>query len=104
MKKILIFALIGMVGIFASPALAIICDNDVCGDANGDGLVNILDVNLMIDFYYCYENGIEYCEEVEEIICEDNIDVDGTPGFMYSDITYLINYLYRNGPDLDCGF
>ncbi len=104
MKKILILALIGVISFFASSTYAIICDNGVCGDADGDGNVNILDVALMINFYNCGNVSIERCEELGEIICEDNIDVNHDHAFTYADIEAVIGWLYYSGPELDCGF
>lgn len=103
MKRIMILTLIGAVSFFASATYAIICGNDVCGDANADGVVNILDVSAMINFCNCWQNGPDYCDEMGEWICEDNLDVDGDGAFKCpDDYQYLIDYLYRGGPAPVC--
>ena len=102
-KPVLIIMIIGMMA-FATSAVAIICSPPLCGDCNHDGNVNIQDVTCMINFYYCYEKGLDYCEELGEWVCENNIDCDGNSAFQYEDITYLINYLYRGGPAPVCPF
>lgn len=65
----------------------------VCGDINGDGLVNILDINAMIE---CIYMGIG---------CPDPIilgDVNNDDAFNILDVTYLISYLYADGPPPMC--
>jgi len=65
----------------------------ICGDANGNGTVNILDVTLLINFLYKggpapdpYESG----------------NADGTLPINILDVTFLINYLYKDGPEPVC--
>jgi len=66
---------------------------DVCGDADGDYTVNILDVTSVIN--YLYKDG-------PPPIVMSRADVDGSGMINILDVTYLINYLYKDGPDLDC--
>jgi len=65
----------------------------ICGDANNDDNVNILDIVYIIN--YIYKNG-------PDPIPPDAAEVDGQPGTNILDIVYLINYLYKNGPDPEC--
>jgi hypothetical protein len=61
----------------------------VCGDANFNGAINILDVSYLIEFLYLdgpapipFESG----------------DANGNSAINILDITYLIAYLYQGGP------
>jgi len=65
----------------------------VCGDADGNGLVNILDITRLIN--YLYMGGPEP-DPMEAA------DVNGSGQLNILDITYLINFLYKSGPDLAC--
>jgi len=65
----------------------------VCGDADGDGGVNILDATYLIN--YLYKSGPP--PDIEEAA-----DVNNTGNINLLDITYLINYLYKSGPALSC--
>jgi hypothetical protein len=64
-----------------------------CGDANGSGTVNILDVTFMIN--YLYRDGP--APDPPEAA-----DVNGSGNINLLDITYLISYLYKGGPDPVC--
>ncbi|PIS40808.1 MAG: hypothetical protein COT26_01320, partial [Candidatus Kerfeldbacteria bacterium CG08_land_8_20_14_0_20_43_14] len=66
---------------------------NICGDANADGKVNMLDITYIAN--YLYKHG----PAPKPLL---SADVDGG-GFVNSlDSTYLINYLYKNGPGLKC--
>jgi hypothetical protein len=61
----------------------------ICGDANYDGAVNILDITYLIG--YLYQDGpgpIPY----------EAGDANGDSTINILDITYLIAYLYQGGP------
>ncbi len=62
------------------------CDR---GDANLDGLINILDITLLIS--WLYQGGYWPPDPV----CGD-VNADGTLNIL--DITYLIAFLYKGGP------
>jgi len=64
-----------------------------CGDANGDALVNLLDITYLINYLYNEGPGPEPI---------DAADVNGDGTINLLDITYLINYLYNNGPEPSC--
>ncbi|MCP4704825.1 MAG: hypothetical protein GY865_09470 [candidate division Zixibacteria bacterium] len=65
----------------------------VCGDANGDEDVNILDIVLLINFKY--KNGTEPSILFSADVNKDfNIDI--------LDIVLLINSEYKNGVEPDC--
>jgi hypothetical protein len=64
----------------------------VCGDANGDGSVDIGDVVHLVA--YLYKNGSPpQCDPMAE--CGD-VNSDGVINI--GDVLYLVNYLYRSGP------
>jgi hypothetical protein len=73
-------------------------DNCVCcdepGDADNNGVLNILDVTYIIN--YLYKNG-------PEPVCPDEADPDKNCAPNILDVTYIINYLYKNGPPPECG-
>jgi len=60
-----------------------------CGDANGSGSVNILDITSLIN--YLYKHG------TPPVPLEAG-DPNGNGNLNALDITYLINYLYKHGP------
>lgn len=65
----------------------------ICGDANGDSSVNILDVTCLIN--YLYKSGPPPDSQRAG-------DADGSGDINLLDITYLINYIYKNGPGPLC--
>ncbi len=65
----------------------------ICGDANGDGNVNILDITFLIAYKY-----LEGPEPENLQIC----DVNNDGGVNILDITYLIAYKYLGGPEPNC--
>lgn len=65
----------------------------VCGDANGDGTVNILDITYLIN--YLYKGGAAPTPlEAGNTNGDEEINI--------LDITYLISYLYKEGPEPIC--
>jgi hypothetical protein len=64
-----------------------------CGDLNQDGLINILDVVLLID--YKYKNGPEPVPMINAYINNDDL-------INILDIVYLLNYKYKDGPGPIC--
>jgi hypothetical protein len=65
----------------------------ICGDANSDLGINILDVTYIVN--YLYKNGPAPDPEI-------SADADGSGGINILDVTHLVNYLYKNGPDPIC--
>nr|MBN2278554.1 CotH kinase family protein [candidate division Zixibacteria bacterium] len=65
----------------------------ICGDANGNGSVNILDVTFLIN--YLYRGGPAPNPS-------ESADVNNSLSVNILDATYLINYLYRGGPAPNC--
>lgn len=65
----------------------------VCGDADGNGAVNLLDITYLID--YLYRDG----PPPEPFAAGD---ADGNGDVNLLDITYLIDYLYKDGPEPVC--
>lgn len=68
---------------------------DYCGDANGNGNVNLLDIITMIGHLY------KGCLSLQHTRLSD---VDGNGTINILDIIYLIYFLYKNGPPLMCPF
>ena len=65
----------------------------ICGDANGNGSVNIIDVSYIIN--YLYKHGpAPNPLELADVNHSDTINV--------LDVSYLINFLYRHGSSLNC--
>ncbi|UCD94331.1 MAG: hypothetical protein JSU69_11305, partial [Candidatus Zixiibacteriota bacterium] len=64
-----------------------------CGDANGDDMVNILDVTYIIN--YLYKNG-----PAPEPM--DAADADASGSINLLDVTHIINYLYKMGDPPTC--
>ncbi|MCP4633301.1 MAG: hypothetical protein GY855_10280, partial [candidate division Zixibacteria bacterium] len=66
-----------------------VCDF-LCGDLNGDGKIDILDIVFLINFKY--KGGLEPDPQYSADVNSDtNIDI--------LDIVYLINYKYKGGPE-----
>ena len=65
----------------------------VCGDADGDGFINILDVTSLID--YLYRTG----EPPDPTFAGD---VNSSGDINLLDISYMIDFLYRNGLEPVC--
>jgi C1A family cysteine protease len=70
------------------------CENPyICGDANDDGSVNIIDISYLIEYLYlsgpapvAYNSG--------------DVNSDGTINIL--DISVMIDFLYNEGPPVDC--
>ncbi len=65
----------------------------VCGDANNDGNMNILDIVYIIN--YKYKGG-------PEPVYFNSADVNSDGFINILDIVYLINNIYKSGPAPDC--
>lgn len=64
----------------------------VCGDANGDGAPNIMDISYMIS--YLFKTG-----PTPNLAAAD---IDGIYGLSYNDVLILVNYIYEGGSDPNC--
>lgn len=64
-----------------------------CGDVNGDGGINILDIVYIIN--YKYKGG-----PAPDPLT--NADIDGGGSINILDIVYLINFKYKGGPAPNC--
>ncbi len=65
----------------------------ICGDANHNGAVNLLDVTFLINFLY--KNGADPNPM-------QAADVNHSGSVNLLDVTYMINFLYKNGSALNC--
>lgn len=61
----------------------------VCGDGDGDGSVNILDIELLISYLFRAGTAPDPANAA---------DVDGSGNVSILDIAFLIEYLYQGGP------
>jgi uncharacterized Ntn-hydrolase superfamily protein len=66
----------------------------LCGDANGNGIINILDITYIVS--YLYKNG------PAPIPVAKAGEANGNDVVNILDITYLINYVYKGGPAPIC--
>lgn len=69
------------------------CHIPICGDADGDATINILDIVYLIN--YIYKSG-PTPEPVEMT------DVNHDESVNILDIVFLINYVYKSGPEPVC--
>ncbi len=67
----------------------------VCGDFNGDGDVNILDITAYIDWKY--KGGA-----APNPLARGDVNNDGAENVL--DIVHLIDYKFKSGPAPDCGW
>jgi hypothetical protein len=65
----------------------------ICGDVNGNGVINILDITYLIS--YVYLGG-------PAPVPLESGDVNSSGTINILDITYLINYVYKGGPEPVC--
>ena len=64
-----------------------------CGDFDGSGSINILDITAFVK--YLYKGG-------PAPTMPQSGDVDNSGELNIIDISVIVNYLYRNGPELNC--
>lgn len=64
-----------------------------CGDVNGNGAINMLDITHLIT--YIYKGG-------PPPVIPGFADVNNSGDINLLDITYLIDFLYKSGPAPDC--
>ena len=67
----------------------------ICGDVDGNGSVNLLDVTYFIEILYTYPI-------IPMPIPLELGDVSNDGVINILDMTYLINYLYKAGPEPEC--
>jgi hypothetical protein len=64
-----------------------------CGDANGDGVIDVGDLVFLIN--YLFKSGpIPKPYQAGDANCSGSVDV--------GDVVYLINYLFKSGPPPAC--
>jgi hypothetical protein len=73
------------------------CDWDIiigaswtCGDCDGNGLVNVSDIVLLINYVFA-DGPPPYPEWAGDVDCNGTVNV--------SDVVYLINYVFGEGPE-----
>lgn len=65
----------------------------ICGDVNGSGGINLLDINFLLNYIYKEGPAPDPLESA---------DVNNSGGINLLDINYLINYIYKEGPEPNC--
>ena len=65
----------------------------VCGDCNGDGVVDIADVVYLIEYLFV-EGSPPSPLCIGDVNCDTLVDI--------ADVVYLINYLFKDGPPPSC--
>jgi len=68
--------------------------NYKCGDANGDGLINVGDMVFVINYVF-------KAAPPPNPMTKDDANCDGVVNL--GDIIYLINYVFKSGPLPCCG-
>ena len=84
-----IFSKDGYIGVFPT----IVMMPYLCGDANNDGAINLVDVAFVVD--YLYRSG-----PPPSLAWLADVDFSGATNIL--DIAYLISYLYKGGPEPHC--
>lgn len=87
MKKFVVLLMAVAVVWLAMPSMAA-AECDICGDANGDGEVDISDLVAMVDYLY----NFIWPE------CPCGMEVDCDPVVKQQDIDYMVDYLFNGGP------
>lgn len=90
------FALAGLIPMSSGAAFGLvkIGPAPICGDVNGDGIVNVLDIIYYIE--YKFKSG-------PEPVNMAMADVNGDGIYNILDIIDIIKYKFTSGPDLTCG-
>jgi len=65
----------------------------ICGDADGDGIINILDILFLINYLYKSGAAPEH-QHLSDVNSDTRINI--------LDVVYLINYKYKSGAEPDC--
>ncbi len=93
-----LFLLIGAALIFAAANVTFAANCDLCGDTNGDGVINIADVISLIDYYY-WPPIIPPCLNAADVNCDGAIRFNCYyPEYECDDMQYLMDYIFRGGP------
>jgi len=80
-------------GDFVIDLKLVVRDPEICGDVDGTGRINILDITYLVS--YLYKGGpAPYSIQVADVNSSGNINL--------LDITHLISYLYKGGPPPNC--
>ncbi|MFH2036264.1 MAG: M14 family zinc carboxypeptidase [Candidatus Zixiibacteriota bacterium] len=80
-------------GIYSNTRDFVVMVSYICGDADNNTLINILDITYLIS--YLYKSG-------PAPINENSADVNNSGNINILDITYIIAYLYKSGPEPIC--
>jgi hypothetical protein len=99
MTKFLVL-MAGIAFIFwAAPGTAS-ADCDRCGDVNGDGAVNPVDVVLLINWFITFPPQGPPCPCAGDVNCDHAVTANVNDWWdPDTDVGYLLNYVYLYGPD-----
>lgn len=65
----------------------------MCGDANFDGAINVLDISYIIAYLYTGGPAPSHPESA---------DVNNSGSINILDVTYSISFIYASGPEPNC--
>jgi hypothetical protein len=75
------------------PSEPYVFETYTCGDANGDGVINVTDVVYLINYLFISGPAPDPIQ-AGDVNCDGMVNV--------SDVVYLINYLFISGPPPSC--
>ena len=82
-----------IVGSYNAGAYVFTCATWLCGDANGDSLVNVDDVDFLMNFYF-YAGATPFPYLASDLNCDGSVNI--------ADITYLAAYINGTGAPPCC--
>ncbi len=91
MRKLIIFLCLGV--LLCAPSSTLLAEDyecGLCGDINGDGAINILDITAFFQWYHHIPSVTPNCP--------DDADMDCDAAVFSDEYEILIDYLYNNGP------
>ncbi len=88
MRKCILFLCIGI--ILSAPTASLNAECGLCGDLNGDGSINIVDL-------VAFSNMCNQFPPIEPA-CPQGADMDCNGAVFCSEMTILINYMFYGGP------
>ena len=98
MKKFVFLIAALAVLLWAYPGTAS-ADCDLCGDVNGDGGVNPLDVSYLIQWFITWPPLSPPCPCACDVNCDQVVNININDYWdTGTDVGYLLTYVYKGGP------